>query len=447
MKKLLPVVLVLAVVTLACGLTPKAEPTPVPPMPTVAPLPTSVPTLAPLPTIPLSVPTDPPTVPVPQVPSAPAGVIFTDDFSAESDNWTADSTAEVSRSFTNGAFQVHVIATMMDTWTSMRQQLSGPVAVDLDITKVSGPETAQYGATCGYVDNDNLYGAGVGNDGYAEIFTYAAGERQTLADVSGVTGINTGNATNHVRLVCSGTNIAFYVNNSLVLEATAPAEVNGKIGLLAGTFDEADAVIQFDNLVVTQLDAQGMAPMITGTVLFNDDFSDTSSGWDRVDDSADYFTDYHDGKYRIVVNQANWDYWANPNDLVVNDNVIVDVDVQYVAGGQDATMGVICGYDMSTHRDFHVLSLSPDGTAMIYKYKEGEPINIYTGAASNVQPGTNHLTAKCIGQDLTLLVNGVEAATVSDPDLKIGNVGLIGGAYDTVGTEVFFDNFTVQIAP
>ncbi|HEX9681267.1 MAG TPA: hypothetical protein VGA32_07420, partial [Anaerolineales bacterium] len=41
-------------------------------------------------------------------------------------------------------------------------------------------------------------------------------------------------------------------------------------------------------------------PVQPGDVLFQDDFSRSSSGWDRYQDPT-YLADYSDGRYRITV--------------------------------------------------------------------------------------------------------------------------------------------------
>jgi hypothetical protein len=55
----------------------------------------------------------------------------------------------------------------------------------------------------------------------------------------------------------------------------------------------------------------------------------------------------------------------------------------------------------------------------------------------------NHLRAACVGQELTLSVNGVLVAQVSDENLAEGDVGLMAGSYVEGGVEVLFDNFKV----
>ena len=63
-----------------------------------------------------------------------------------------------------------------------------------------------------------------------------------------------------------------------------------------------------------------------------------------------------------------------------------------------------------------------------------------------IRPGTalNQLRADCVGESLTLYVNGQLVAQVQDGAFPSGNVGLIAGTYDTLGVDIFFDNLVVR---
>ena len=78
-----------------------------------------------------------------------------------------------------------------------------------------------------------------------------------------------------------------------------------------------------------------------GAVLFEDDFSDVGSGWDRVHD-ADGGTDYFHGAYRISADKPSVDYWANPGRVL--QDVRVSVSAFKAAGPDDNDFGVICRY-------------------------------------------------------------------------------------------------------
>ncbi len=180
------------------------------------------------------------------------------------------------------------------------------------------------------------------------------------------------------------------------------------------------------------------------SILFEDSFVDPNSGWDRFSDD-DATTDYAAGGYRILVNKENSYYWANP-DLHLTD-IIVEVETTKTAGPDDNDFGVICRYRDS--ENFYFFLISSDGYYSINKYIEGElqivglesyefDEVIRQGSATNV------LQASCIGDQLSLTVNGKLLYQVQDADFIAGDVGLIAGTFDEPGTEILFQNFKVS---
>jgi len=186
------------------------------------------------------------------------------------------------------------------------------------------------------------------------------------------------------------------------------------------------------------------APATEDGILFQDDFSDNGSGWDRVTFETGE-TDYNDGVYRIYVNEASVDYWANPG-LNFTD-VRVEVEATKVGGSDDNDLGIICRYQDT--ENFYFAVISSDGFAGIVKAEAGEQTPISSEAlepASAVREGntTNTIRFDCVGDSLTLLVNGTQVATATDAEWAAGDVGLLAGTFDVPGTDVHFDNFVVR---
>jgi hypothetical protein len=186
------------------------------------------------------------------------------------------------------------------------------------------------------------------------------------------------------------------------------------------------------------------APAGETGVLFQDDFSDPGSGWDQVTFETGV-TDYADGVYRIYVNEASVDYWANPGRNYTD--VRVEVEVTKVGGSDDNDMGIICRYQDADN--FYFAVISSDGFAGIVKAEGGgqTPISSEALEASDaVRKGdtTNTIRFDCVGDSLTLLVNGTQVATATDAEWSKGDVGLVAGTFDTPGTDVHFDNFVVR---
>lgn len=181
----------------------------------------------------------------------------------------------------------------------------------------------------------------------------------------------------------------------------------------------------------------------TSSVLFQDDFSDPLSGWDRIEE-AEGVTDYYDGKYRIYVGATNTDVWANPG-LEFTDSFI-EVEAMKAGGDNNNDFGVICRYQDG--ENFYFFVISSDGYYGIGKLSGGAQMLIGTQSMPPSEvilqgEGTNHIRAGCVGSTLTLIVNGETLAEYEDTEFTSGDVGLLAGSFINPGTEIYFDNFQV----
>ena len=175
-------------------------------------------------------------------------------------------------------------------------------------------------------------------------------------------------------------------------------------------------------------------------VLFQDDFSRTSSGWDR--EEYDYAsTDYGDDVYRIEIWSEDYFAWATPYQDF--SDVVIEVETFKASGGDDNGFGIVCRHE--DEENFYFLEISSDGYVWIGKYYDAEYEVIDGGEASNVKTGssTNSLRAECIDDELSLYVNGELELRVYDSDFNSGDVGIIAETYTSTSTEILFDNFIV----
>jgi len=180
-------------------------------------------------------------------------------------------------------------------------------------------------------------------------------------------------------------------------------------------------------------------------LLYADDFSRVTSGWDRrVDDQAT--TDYSSGAYRIYVPEANTDAWSNPGRNYRD--VRIEVDATAVGGPEDNAFGILCRYK-DVH-DFYYFLISSDGYAGIgLKLSDNRRILSSEDGKLKVSraviPGlvTNHLRAECKGDLLSLYVNGDLVARATNTALAEGDVGLFAGTYEEGGTDIRFNSFSV----
>jgi len=180
-----------------------------------------------------------------------------------------------------------------------------------------------------------------------------------------------------------------------------------------------------------------------GTILFKDDFSSPTSGWDHTK-YAEGIMDYDAGGYRIMVNALQANFWATPQKDF--SDVRIEADAGKLAGPDENRIGLICRF---SGEDYYFFILSSDGYYGLGIFAKGQANllgqsemqhsgKIKTGAA------VNHLRADCNGGTLTFYINGFKIAEVRDSTLTQGDVGLLAGSFDTPGVDVIFDNFVVM---
>ncbi len=192
-----------------------------------------------------------------------------------------------------------------------------------------------------------------------------------------------------------------------------------------------------------QLQEAGTAEPQPGQVLFEDDFADPESGWNRVT-TEDGSTDYADGVYRILVNRAYLEIWSKPG--LDFDDVSVEVDAYKVSMERENRFGLICR--AIDPYNFYTFMISSDGYYGIGKVTGEQYVLV---GMQTMQPSEfihlgsdlNHLRADCIGDTLTFYVNGQLLEQVRDNEFLYGDVGLIVGTYHVPGSDIRFDNFVV----
>jgi len=186
------------------------------------------------------------------------------------------------------------------------------------------------------------------------------------------------------------------------------------------------------------------APQPLTQILFQDDFSDPYSGWDRIN-VAQGITDYENGSYRIFVNTNNTDFWSNPG-LNFAD-ISIEVDALKVGGSDDNDFGIICRYQDT--ENFYLFIISSDGYYGIGKVIGGKQILIdmtQMQFSSVLRQGvvSVRIRADCVGKHLALYVDGKRIHVVEDGTFVTGDVGLIAGTFAEAGTDIYFDNFVVR---
>ncbi len=157
---------------------------------------------------------------------------------------------------------------------------------------------------------------------------------------------------------------------------------------------------------------------------------------------------YFDGKTMYV--RA-----TKPNNPLVHlakqEDELTDVSmtarVKWVSGAKDYGLSFICRYESPAN--YYLLAILKGSDYNLVRYRNGKPISLIGGMkpTSALMEGTNTLTAKCVGDDPTILTlqgNGQTIGTAKDDDgIESGNIGVRVGSSESFVT-LRFDDFLLK---
>jgi hypothetical protein len=183
----------------------------------------------------------------------PGTVLFQDDFSRPNSGWDRYRDDAYQADYQDGAYVITIFQPRIDAWANPGLSLSD-IRVEVNATKLAGPDDNVFGLLCRYQDPKNYYYFLVSSDGYAGVGLTKDGRRRLLSGEALLPSeaVIQGQATNHLRADCAGFRLTFYVNGVLVGEVQTAEWMEGDVGLLAGSYDEPGTTIAFDNFSVSR---------------------------------------------------------------------------------------------------------------------------------------------------------------------------------------------------
>ena len=123
---------------------------------------------------------------------------------------------------------------------------------DADLSQVGGPDNNGYGLVFRATDR-GFYEFILSGTGYVRLLKLLDNETSVLLPWTKCPAVRTGEASNHVAIVCDGSQFSFYVNGEHVTIASDTSFAIGKVGVIVRDFGEPNVHITFDNLVVREL--------------------------------------------------------------------------------------------------------------------------------------------------------------------------------------------------
>jgi len=183
-----------------------------------------------------------------------AEVLFEEDFSTPFSNWSTGDDGNATLAIEDGAFQIQIDTAQNLYWTTAGLGFSD-VRIDVDIEKLAGPDSAEYGVICRYDETNgiyNFYYLVIAGDSYAAIIKVINDEQVEIStrDLT-FDAIRGGNSLNHITAECIGNKLSLFANGTELISVTDDSHTDGDVGLIASTYDEGGIDIRFDNFIVT----------------------------------------------------------------------------------------------------------------------------------------------------------------------------------------------------
>lgn len=177
-------------------------------------------------------------------------ILFQDDFSTAG-NWDVVKDANGETNYQDESYHILVNDVNTDVWANPGLNFSD-VRVEVDATKIRGPEDNEFGVICRHTDVHNFYYFAISSDGYFGIFKVKNGNNLLLnrTEMLPSTSIKGGADLNHLRADCVGSLLTFYVNGEILDQQEDSEFTSGDVGLIAGTYAESGVEILFDNFIV-----------------------------------------------------------------------------------------------------------------------------------------------------------------------------------------------------
>lgn len=211
------------------------------------------------------------------------------------------------------------------------------------------------------------------------------------------------------------------------ISAATPHQIGGPPGIGSGSAGTGT------NLVQT---IRATAPLLTYTFDTNDDT------WSLGSD-AQSARSIARGQLVMQLDTTNSLIWSL-NDYPLGD-FYLEMDTTHLAGAVDNLFGVI--FRLQDDANFYLAVVSSDGQFTLGKYVDDSFATLArwtpTDALNSGRGSRNRLGLLALGDQITLLANGQELASVQDASFAQGAWGLTTGSINSDATAVAFDNVTV----
>ena len=181
----------------------------------------------------------------------PGDILYQESFADNTSGWDRILNDGGIMDYDSGGYRFLIREPKVNYW-STPGKLFGDVRVEADVTRLNGPEENRAGLMCRY-QGGNYYFFIISTDGFYSIGKFIGGQAILLGQESmQPSDLILADNVNHLRADCVGSALTLYVNFTQVASVQDADFPTGDVGVLAGSFNEPDVDILFQNFVVIQ---------------------------------------------------------------------------------------------------------------------------------------------------------------------------------------------------
>ena len=246
-----------------------------------------------------------------------------------------------------------------------------------------------------------------------------------------------------LRVDAQGPAFTFHINGRLVSRFSDPDYAEGEVGFVVETFDGPRAHIHYDELTIREVEAPPLQ-----LVLYEDDFSNITSGWPNELEFDNYYIGYHEPSfYHVEVHEPNDsavivlpgesfdDLTAEAEVLVSEANTDPSGDFRYGLAVRRSGNRYYAFTISPRTQSWYVFKSTPTGLEVL---EEGTDDSIQ----GLVEADTLRVDAQ--GPAFTFHINGRLVSRFNDPDYAEGEVGLVVETFDGPRAHIHYDDLTIR---
>ncbi len=408
---------------------------------------------------------------------------YSDDFEdGDASDWVSFTSDTVAYSVVDGAYEFAFNTANVLTWSEL-PALPINYYIEADATIVSPVEAAEYGIIFNYLDSQNFYLYAVNNANRFSVWRLVNNAWEVIHEWTDSSVLVAGDGnTNRLGLLVQDNTITLAANDEVLAEITVEDASLGSVALAAGTFEEPNLTIHFDNVLLWDLDEIGPLPSPAPTgaptaeptaeptdepvsdefaelaALIDDiratepdivdEFPRDSGTWDTAaHDFGEYY--YEARAFHIVATAEERIVWSAyyedevAVDPVQFDDFYAEFDTSFVTLTGENAAGLV--FRLVDTDNFYKFVVDEIGYFQLQKRVNGEYSDIIawdiTDAADDSEGAVNRIGVLAQGSTLAFVVNGTVIARAEDTDLESGGIALAIQTYSTPEGHSIFDNF------